>query len=308
MVLEELESVYQLRKHPFSMFLLAFLFTPVAIWVSFFIFPESSSLASLFFIVIPALHLFQQLLTTEEEEEVRKPLKTMTFLERHFDLIQIYSWFFIGLIIAFSFWYVILPTQGEQLCLSSGLCFDAPFRENIFEEQDKQLNAIQGIRNTISGQATGSPVNSSNFWDVTFFIFSNNATVLLLAIIFSFLFGAGSLFLIVWNASIIGTVMGKTAVATILSHPEQGTLIAVATGYLAGLLHGIGFVPHGIPEIVSYFIGAIAGGIISASIAKKQYRTNEFEIIAKDAFVLIIIAIVILFIAAVIETFVWGIV
>ncbi|MEK6902957.1 MAG: stage II sporulation protein M, partial [archaeon] len=152
------------------------------------------------------------------------------------------------------------------------------------------------------GLAVGS--GGGDFWSVTQFLFANNATVLLLAILFSFLFGEGALFLIGWNASIIGTVMGKIAVQALANMPTHDALsILFAIGY--GVYHGIGFIPHGLPEVVAYYIGAIAGGIISASMAKQVYRTNEFQTIAKDAAGLIIIALLLLFGAALIESYLW---
>ncbi|KKW36446.1 MAG: Peptidase [Candidatus Peribacteria bacterium GW2011_GWB1_54_5] len=45
----------------------------------------------------------------EEEEEAAHPGSAATFIERHFDIIAIYSWFLIGLIFSYSMWYVVLP-------------------------------------------------------------------------------------------------------------------------------------------------------------------------------------------------------
>ncbi|MBI4043722.1 MAG: stage II sporulation protein M [Candidatus Diapherotrites archaeon] len=303
MVLEEVLAPTTARKRPFLVFVLSFLFTVIAMWVSYFIFPHSASILTITFIVFATALLIHNIITLEETEEVTRPGSAGTFLERHFDLIKIYGWFFLGVTIAYSLWYVILPASNPTVCIpGTEVCMAFPTRESIFEEQDRQLDAIGRLRQNLASGKFIEMLASNEYWKTVFFLFSNNATVLLLAILFSFLYGFGVLFLISWNASIIGTVIGKTAAGVL---PVYGSgLIGSTLAYLHGLWQGLGFIPHGVPEIISYFIGAIAGGIISAAVSKKQYQTKEFEIIAKDAFVLIVIAVVTLWIAAMIEAYI----
>ena len=61
---------------------------------------------------------------------------------------------------------------------------------------------------------------------------------------------------------------------------------------------------HGIPEIAAYFVAALAGGIISVSIIKKDIMTKNFQKIAFDTSNLIIISLVILAFAGVIEAYI----
>lgn len=317
MVLETLLPSRVAREKPHYMLIMAFLFAIVGMWLAYFIFPNSASILTLAFIVIAAEPVIRRTLMAEEDEEAQTPGNAATFLERHFDLIKIYSWFFLGLILAYMTWYIILPGTSPERCLTGGVCGEFPTRDSVFAEQERQLTSIGQLRENVgtgnvitptaaamSGQASGPPGGNGDFWGITQFLFSNNATVLLLAILFSFLFGEGALFLISWNASIIGTVMGKIAAQSLASAPVHDiTSIIFALG--SGVYHGIGFIPHGIPEIASYYIGAIAGGIISASMSKQEYRTHEFSTIAKDAAALIITAIILLFVAAMIESYLW---
>jgi len=60
---------------------------------------------------------------------------------------------------------------------------------------------------------------------------------------------------------------------------------------------------HGIPEIGAYFVGALAGGIVSVSVIRKDLRGEGLWKILQDALFLIIIAIVILVIAALMEVY-----
>jgi len=61
---------------------------------------------------------------------------------------------------------------------------------------------------------------------------------------------------------------------------------------------------HGIPEIASYFIVALAGGMVSVAVIKHETGTERFWEILHDSLNLIIIAVVVLFIAALLEVFV----
>ncbi|MEK6970425.1 MAG: stage II sporulation protein M [archaeon] len=317
MVLETLLPSRIAREKPHYMLIMAFLFAIVGMWLAYYVFPHSASILTLAFIVIAAEPVIRRTFLAEEDEEARSPGPASTFLERHFDLIKIYSWFFLGLILAYMTWYIILPSEQPERCLIDGVCGEFPTRESVFAEQERQLQAIGELRGDegtgnatasgggLTGNASNPPTGErGDFWSVTQFLFANNVTVLLLAILFSFLFGEGALFLISWNASIIGTVMGKISAQALAASPIHDiTSIVFALGY--GVYHGIGFIPHGIPEIAAYYIGAIAGGIISASMSKQDYRRNEFKIIAKDAAGLILIAIALLIAAALIESYLW---
>jgi uncharacterized membrane protein SpoIIM required for sporulation len=60
---------------------------------------------------------------------------------------------------------------------------------------------------------------------------------------------------------------------------------------------------HGIPEISAYFIGALGGGIISVAVIRKDLRGEGMWKVLQDALILVIIAIVILFISAIMEVY-----
>jgi uncharacterized membrane protein SpoIIM required for sporulation len=58
---------------------------------------------------------------------------------------------------------------------------------------------------------------------------------------------------------------------------------------------------HGIPEMAGYFVGGLAGGIISSAFINHDLGTENMEKIVIDASTLISIAIGILAVAALIE-------
>ena len=61
---------------------------------------------------------------------------------------------------------------------------------------------------------------------------------------------------------------------------------------------------HGVPEIGAYFAGALAGGIVSIAVIKHDIKSPKFWTILQDSLNLVILAVVILFIAALIEVFI----
>jgi uncharacterized membrane protein SpoIIM required for sporulation len=58
---------------------------------------------------------------------------------------------------------------------------------------------------------------------------------------------------------------------------------------------------HGLPEIAAYFIGAVAGGIVSMAVIKQDFSKARFKEIVQDFINLIILAIVLLFFAGLVE-------
>ena len=64
------------------------------------------------------------------------------------------------------------------------------------------------------------------------------------------------------------------------------------------------YLTHGVFEIAAYFTGALAGGIISVAVVRHEAFTKEFYHVVKDSFDLIVLAVVILFFAAMVEIFV----
>ncbi|MFH0955427.1 MAG: stage II sporulation protein M [Candidatus Micrarchaeota archaeon] len=272
-----LESVLQSRfalHHPLAMVLYGIIITSVSIAVSLATFAEYASILTIALITIGTVPLLYRVLSHEERVEAQKPKNPLTFFGRHFHLIKIYAFLFIGFILAFSFWYVSLHGTGQ---------------ENAFREQEKTWQQISGLR----GNATGTTQNilnncgSSEFWPLALdCIFANNAIVLGWSLVLSFFFGAGAIFLVAWNASVIGVVLGHEF---------------LSNSFLPALGTAVGLLPHGLPEIMAYFIGAIAGGIISVAVARKKHLTDEWKTISKDVFVMVVAAVVLLFFAALLE-------
>ena len=119
-------------------------------------------------------------------------------------------------------------------------------------------------------------------------IFVNNVYVLIFSLVFSLVFGAGAIFILAWNASVIATAIG------IFSHSSLSNLPLSVLRYMV----------HGLPEIASYFTAALAGCIIGIAAIRNDLKSERFWHIIKDSVDLIIIALILLVLAALIEVFV----
>ena len=211
-----------------------------------------------------------------EEKKITKNMGTLALLQEHKKAIYAFMWLFLGFVVAFSFWYTILPStesfraQIETYCLIN--------RPANFNECVKQY----GVKDVVTSTAFLS--NKERL----FLIFTNNMYVLLFTLLFSLIFGAGVIFVLAWNASVIA------AAITIFTQAELSSLPL-------GLLR---FMIHGIPEIASYFIVALAGGLVSIAVIRHETGTEKFWHILHDSLNLIILAVIVLVIAALTEVFV----
>ena len=108
-----------------------------------------------------------------------------------------------------------------------------------------------------------------------------------MTLLLSLAFGAGAIFILVWNASVIGSAMGIFA---------KGQLFSLPASFFRYMIHGI-------PEIAGYFLGALAGGILSVAVIRKDLQGERKWRILEDVILLVIAAVVILILAAIMEVF-----
>ena len=264
MVFESLLQSKDVEKSPWEMLFYGILVTSIALWTSYFIFPEATSLIFLFLITIAAFPVIYNVLKDEEEEDEKMSGKDPGFFERHNKVIWVYSYLFIGVIIGASFWFSVLP---ESL---TGI---------MFEKQISTITSIQG--------ATGQAVYGGSFLPILL----NNIKVTFIAFIMSFFFGTGAIFIITWNASVIAVFLSRTAIE--LSHTGTSLIAGHFFAFFSIALHGI-------PEVVAYFIAGIAGGILSIGVIKG----TKDALIIKDALLLFGMSVFVLVIAAAIEAFI----
>lgn len=290
MVLEYIVSPSDAQKRPWQLMIVSFLFVSFGVLTQLLI--PSLQGSVIIFALIPLIPLFFFVLLNDEEEEenydrmrdeveewkkVLRELKDvqLTRLSRfaighrfkriisvHKTLIELFGFVFLGAIIAYTFWFSVLPQQQ-----SYGLFL-------------QQLQEIKTLKAVITAQ-----IFSPEKFEL---LALHNFQVLGLMFLFSLLYGIGALYLLLWNASIIGVILGQRLI-------EQGIL-----GVIAGFL---GLIPHGIFEITAYLVAALAGGVLSVSIMRSSNKKPFFKYLLEDIALLTLLSIVLLVIGAVVEAY-----
>jgi len=184
-------------------------------------------------------------------------------------------WLFLGLIIAFSFWNVIL--QDPNLL-------------NAQIETYCGINSPGSVADCIAKYSfTSKIISSSNSVSTSRLtsIIGNNFGVLILTLIFSLIFGAGAIFVLAWNASVISAAIGVFTKYDLKDIPF-------------GLLR---YMVHGFPEIAAYFITALAGGMFGVGVARHGVGDKKFTKVMMHVGILLLIAIATLIIAALMEVY-----
>ncbi|MBU4300644.1 MAG: stage II sporulation protein M [Nanoarchaeota archaeon] len=275
MVLENIETSDDAEKKPWHVFIYGVMATTVSLFLAAYIFPSQISTTFLFLVTLASFPMIYNVLNNEETLDEDYEHLDLGFLKIHKKAFDIYTFLFLGIIVAASFWYTVLP---------------ADFVKDAFSEQIKTLSSIRG-ENIKTGFAT---FEGKGFMQ----IFLNNFSVAFVSFILSFFYGAGAIFILAWNASIIAVFVGgmARAAASEISHP-----LSAVYGYLISLPAGlISIALHGVPEIAAYFVAGIAGGILSIGIIKRHQDTR----IIKDAAALFGLSVALLIIAAFIEVWI----
>ncbi len=284
MVLENLISPKRAEKKPVNMFFIGFLYASVAMFLSLWIFRDQSSLVMVFLTVMAALPLVYDTIKYEEKKDLKKT-KEYLLLKEHSKALSFFIFLFLGTVISFSLWYILLPET----------IIDSVFNTQISTIKNINSNVF-GIDIVTSNYIAGSDLFSQ--------IFTNNLKVLLFSIFFSFFFGAGALFILIWNASVISTAIGNFFRVNISQYADSLGFVKAAGYFHVFSFSLLRYFIHGIPEILAYFVGGLAGGIISIAITKHDIGTKDFNKVLIDSIDLIIIAVALLFGAGLLEVYV----
>ncbi len=271
-MLESLLEAEKAEKSPWKMLFLAIAIGAVSIALSAIIGSgQESGHLVVAFACIAAAPLLVRIIQIEEHEDTEPWLakSEVGLLVRHGDMFAVFGFYFIGFIIITSLFFTVFPSE---------------IMTEVFSSQVTELEAIQGLRTT--GQVT----NACGFMCLV----ENNIGVLVLVMLFSFVFGAGAIYIITWNASVVGVLIGMIA-----REQAANTGSPLIVAYLMALPYSlISLFPHGIFEIGSYFLGGLAAGMLSAAVIRKDYKNKR---VLKDIFTVTLIAIVFVIIGAAIE-------
>ncbi|OIO25371.1 hypothetical protein COX85_00565 [Candidatus Micrarchaeota archaeon CG_4_10_14_0_2_um_filter_55_9] len=274
MVLESLVDPASAKRNPWKLVLLAFVFVSIAVFATLFLGSKESSLLLVLFVIIPSIPTIHKLFSFEEESFEKVPFRVAgsRTLARHLPTLMVLANYFLGLTLAFTFWYLALPS---------------PEAESLFSAQISELEAVRAHFQGFAVNAEAS-INAGAF-ELLFF---HNLEVLLIVMVLSVVYSTGALFVLIWNASVIAVFLG--ALARNLVDPS-----AAALSMGAGIL---GILPHGVFELLAYLTTALSGGILSRAIVRQAYKKPLFRQIVYDVAKLFAWAVVFLAIGALIES------
>ncbi len=282
-MLEEIVDPSYAREKPSLIFFLAILFVSLAVLINIAL-PNLAG-AALTFAFAPAIPLILSLLIKEEDEEEKRLelLEQKRAWQYHLPLLKVFSLFFAGAFVAYMLWYAFLPDSigttvfgsQQQEISRLGVEFVKTTRSEVVSERGQNYVRIYEV--------SGRVIKPGLAWK----LFAHNAVVLLFMFFFSFIYGVGAIYLLLWNASVIGIFVG-----------EQFRQF----GFNEFLSVFLRILPHGLLEVGAYFMAAIAGGVLSVALMHKHHMKPQFKLIAIDIGLLLFNSIAALALAAVLES------
>jgi uncharacterized membrane protein SpoIIM required for sporulation len=269
MVLESIFPVKKVVRNPIDMFVLSVIISLASIYIANMIFPGPSTgkIITLFITcaLAPVIYgVFRAEEETEREEAEHRIDKT--FLERHEEVMKIFTLMFMGIFIAIFVVSVMSPSEYVEVTFSD------------------QIQEIQRITSLSSGEVVGSALTP----DALDMILWNNLRVMSLAFILSILIGVGSIVILAWNASILALYLA--------SFIRKGLIEEF-------MVRTISIIPHAPIEIFGYFLAGIAGGVLSAGLIREKFLSKEFVLVFRDSLLLLLLAIGAISLGAVVEVF-----
>lgn len=268
MVFESLVNPINAEKRPWEMFFIGVVYSSVAAILSLFIFGEYASLTLIFLTVLASVPLMFGAVKMEEKKDLEFSGEKF-LIKEHGKALSFFMFLFFGFVVSFALWYVFLPSELTEI---------------LFQAQVKEIENVQSIG--LTGDATSVVRIFSN-------IFFNNLLVMFFSLLFAFFYGIGSIFILAWNASILGAAVGSFVNSSIGS--------SYFTSIPLGLLM---YSIHGIPEMLAYFMAGLAGSIISIAIIRHDFGSGKFKRILVDSLDMIFLSVFILLVAALLEVFV----
>lgn len=279
MVLEMLVNPRKAERKPWELFFVGLVYSSVALFLSLYIFKQYVGIVMVFLTTIACTYLVQGTLRREEKRDVAS-YHELDLLKAHGPALSYFMFLFLGFVVSFSLWYVVMPQA---------------FSSQVFSIQEETIRCINsvGVEGCLS-----DPVDSF------LAILLNNVKVLLFVLIFAFFYGAGSVFILAWNATVVAAAIGifvRNSLSNAAATLGLASISDYFSSYSLGLLR---YLTHGSLEILAYFIAALAGGIISIAVARHSFNSPDFRKVIWDSVDLIALSVGTLFLAAIVEVFV----
>ncbi len=280
-MLESIVNPKRVEKGPWKMFFVGLVYASLSVLLVSWFFSGDPVLYKYGGIIVVTFSVmfslpFMYFIFKQEEIEDESVEGIKQIWVAHSDAIYAFMWLFLGFVLAFSFWNIVL---GDS---------------NLFNAQVGTFCAINSpgnIEGCVSGYSieslkgpTGNITHSARFLS----ILENNVYVLIFTLLFSLIFGAGAIFVLSWNASVI---------ASAINIFTKYQISEIPIGFSRYMIHGF-------PEIAAYFIAALAGGMFGVGALRNGIRSEKFMKVTENVLILIFIALLILILAAVLEVYI----
>jgi uncharacterized membrane protein SpoIIM required for sporulation len=266
----------RMEKGPWKMVFIGILYASLSLLLVKWFFAGDAVLANYSGILVVTFCVmftipFMYFIIRQDEHEDEESFGFLSVWRIHKDAIYAFLWLFLGFIIAFAFWYMVL--QDSTL-------FNAQLQTYCM------INSPGSVSSCVQKYdfaTTGAATQGLRF----FSIIENNVYVMIFTLIFSLIFGAGAVFVLAWNASVISAAVSIFAGRSVSDIP-----LGIAR-----------YMIHGFPEIAAYFITALAGGIFGVGIIRNGVKSKRFLHVIGNTVILLFLSLVILIFAAIIEVY-----
>src|SRR3989344_249635 len=270
MVLESIK-IRWIEHRPYIAFVFGLFYTIVGYIAAAIFFKDYISIAMLFLSTLLVVPSLMKLLEIEEKRESIYGLRN--FFREHKDIVEAYIFLFIGVFIG----YLLL-----------GFFISGEHYASVFEVQRNFLIDQEGLSAELIGSFMNAPFEPS-MSDVLCLI-TNNLMVSIILFVLSFLYGAGAIFLILFNASIFASF-----ITFVIQYLADKTSEAFA-------IIGV-FSIHMLPEVAGFLLAAIAGGVVSKAVLREKIGGKGFSYVIGDATALLFLSCLLIIIAAFIEVY-----
>ncbi len=279
-MLESIINPKRAEKGPWKMFFIGLIYSSLSILLVHWFFANDAVLSKFSGMIVVTFCVmfslpFMYYIIKQEEKEDEEVEGIFNVWHAHSDAIYSFMWLFLGFIVAFSFWHIVLQDS------------------NLFNAQLEtycMINNPGGVEDCVEKYSfekkilpTGAATKEIRLLSIV----ENNIYVMIFTLVFSLIFGAGAIFVLAWNASVISSAIGIFT---------KNQIIDIPFGIARYMLHGF-------PEIAAYFITALAGGIFGAGIIRNGIANKKSLRVIENVVILLFIAIIILIIAAAIEVY-----
>ena len=266
MVLEQIIKIKVVEKKKYLAFLMGVAYSIIGIIFARIVFAGNSGLMAVAFIAILLLPSLSKFLLEEENAEIReKKLSLKMLFKDHKDIFEIYFFMFLGIFMTFAIIAAFFPMTLVT---------------TLFGEQLHILSNYAGHAFSLS--------------DPTWSIMLNNLKIVLVMFVMSFVYGSGGILLIAWNASVWGAIFGYIV--------NQSAHAGSGNPFWLFIITILPVLPHMVIEVVSYFMAAVSGGVLSKATLREKFGSTKFHHVLTDGLIMVGIAVVLVIIGAIVET------